>query len=115
MVIAGTHDIQGLQMMSAMDLELAVVYSEHSCAAGALFVFVFLNENGNVDFTQSAFLVLNRSTLLHYSPPHAGDYLVFVYDIEQDGTLQDGVGYPAVTTNFTMEWDREGLNWSCLL
>ena len=55
--------------MSEVDFELEVVYSENSRAAGALFALLFVNENGTVDFTKSAYVVLNRTTPLHYAPP----------------------------------------------
>ena len=97
-------------MTTAVDLEPAdtfAVYFENSCAAGALFVIMFVNDSGAVDFT---YLALNRTTPLHYTPPYPGQYRVFVYDIEQDGTLQNGVGYPAATTEFSIaQWDNEGL------
>ena len=109
----GTHDIQELQnKTSAMDvgsINLLAVYSEHSCAAGALFILLFVNDNGTVDFTRSAYLALNRTTSLDYTPPYSGQYQVFVYDIEQDGTLHNGVGYPAATTEFSIGQDREGM------
>ncbi len=59
-----------------------------------------------MDFT---YLALNRTTPVPYLPPYPGSYRVFVYDIEQDGTLENGVGYPAATTELTIEWDRQGV------
>ena len=95
----GTHDIQYfLTRSQSMDITVEIVYSEHSCAAGALIIFVFINDSRDVDFTKSAFLALSRSA----SPIlplglDLGQYKVFTYDIESDGTLAGGVGYPAVS------------------
>ena len=59
---------------------------------------MFIDDNGDVDFTRSALLALDRNTSLHHTLPfnlYPGQYRVFVYDIESDGTLSNGVGYPA--------------------
>ena len=86
------------------DISVTTLYSEHSDARGALFDFVFIDDNGDVDFNRSVLLALDRNTSLHHTLPfnlYPGQYRVFVYDIESDGTLSNGVGYPAVTSNFT--------------
>ena len=84
------------------------MYSKSSTASGALFSFVFITDSGDVDFSRSFFLALDRNTSHNYTLPfdlYPGHYRVHVYDIERDGTLHNGVGYPAVTeelfTNFT--------------
>ncbi len=46
-----------------------------------------------------SFLALSRTVSLSYALPFElppGQYGVLVYDIESDGTLFSGVGYPAV-------------------
>ncbi len=54
-----------------------------------------------VNFTRSVTLALDRNTSLDYVLPFelfpGRRYRMFVYDIEQDGTLRNGVGYPAIT------------------
>ena len=80
-------------------VKISTHYSKRSTASGALFSFVFLTEDGGVDFNRSVLLALDRSTSLNYTLPfnlHPGHYRVYVYDIEQDGTLSNGVLYPAV-------------------
>ena len=66
---------------------------------------MFIDDNGDVDFTRSVPLTLDRNTSLHHTLPfnllYPGQYRVFVYDIESDGTLSNGVGYPAVVNLFT--------------
>ena len=89
-------------------MSVSVVYSEHSCAAGALLIFVLVNDCGAVGFT---FLALNRTASLDYALPFdlpSGHYRVLVYDIESDGTLASGVGYPAVSTELVITDPTEG-------
>ena len=78
---------------------------------------MFIDDNGDVDFTRSVLLALDRNTSLHHTLPfnlYPGQYRVFVYDIESDGTLSNGVGYPAVTNrdyytiSFFNEIDEDG-------
>ena len=60
---------------------------------------MFIDDHGDVNFTRSVLLALDRNTSLHHTLPfdlYPGQYRVFVYDIESDGTLYNGVGYPAV-------------------
>ena len=101
-VSIGTHDILNATTTETDDdaIVITTLYSEHSDARGALFDFVFIDDNGDVDFTRSVLLALDRNTSLHHTLPfnlYPGQYRVFVYDIESDGTLSNGVGYPAVT------------------
>ena len=84
------------------------VYSDRSTASGALFSFVYITDNGDVDFGRSFFLALDRNTSRSHTLPfglYPGHYRVHVYDIACAGTLHNGVGYPAVTeelfTNLT--------------
>ena len=60
---------------------------------------VFLSLSDEVDPSRAAYLALSRMASLRHALPFslsAGGYRVFVYDIESDGTLASGVGYPAV-------------------
>ena len=82
---------------------ISTQFCKGSAVSGALFSFVFLTEDGGVDFNRSALLALDRNTSLNHTLPfnlHPGHYRVYVYDIEQDGTLSNGVQYPAVTNEF---------------
>ena len=96
-------------MVTAKMQEQAIVikalYSEHSTASGALFSFVF---SGDVDFRRSFLLALDRNTSHNYTLPfdlYPGHYRVYVYDIEHDGTLNNGVGYPAVIEELFPKFD----------
>ena len=100
--------------MDEQSVTLSAAYSEHSCAAGALLILVFINDNGAVGFT---FLALNRTasldhTLSFHMPP--GQYRVLVYDIESDGTLASGVGYPAVSTVLITSSTAQGNQLLCV-
>lgn len=76
---------------------------------------IFVNiDNEDVDFTKSAILTLDRNTsfnhrLSFHLPLEIGYYAVFVYDIESDGTLSNGVGYPASEVYLTVS-NSQGIN-----
>ena len=92
MVALETHDEKMLVFTT--------IYSDLCTASGALFSFVFITDSGDVDFSRSFLLALDRNTSHNHTLPfdlHPGHYRVYVYDIEHDGTLHNGVGYPAVT------------------
>jgi hypothetical protein len=75
-------------------INTSVTYSEHSTASGALFSFVYIAESGSVNFNKSFLLALDKNTSNH-TLLYPGHYQVYIYDIEHDGTLSNGVGYPA--------------------
>ena len=98
----GTHDVLNVMALQTEERAITVttVYSEHSTAKGALFGFVFITDSGDVDFGRSFLLALDRNTSHNHTLPfdlYPGHYRVYVYDIEHDGLLNNGVGYPAVT------------------
>ena len=75
---------------------LLTEYFRHSYESGALYLFRLA-----IDDTW-ALVALNREDSNHYTLPFrlpAGDYNVFVYDIEPNGTILSGVAYPAYTRN----------------
>ena len=101
-IYAGTHDIMDAAIIQNLNgsIVLTTVYSEYSTASGALFSFVFTTDSGDVDFSRSFLLALDRNTSHNHTLPfdlHPGHYRVYVYDIEYNRTLHNGVGYPAVT------------------
>ena len=95
----GTQGIINATVTETSDAILIMThYSEHSDASGALFSFVFIAENGDVDFTRSTLLALDRNTSLNHTLPfdlYPGRYRVYMYDIECNGTLSNGLQYPA--------------------
>ena len=102
---SGTHDIVGVVTSKAVNNAFVVstAYSNISTARGAMYSFVFINDScGNVDFSRSFLLALDRNTSHNHTLRvpfrlYPGHYRVHVYDIEHDGMLNNGVGYPAVT------------------
>jgi hypothetical protein len=78
-------------------INTSVTYFEHSTASGALFSFVYIAESGRVNFNRSFLLALDKNTSNHTLPfnLYPGHYQVFIYNIEHDRTLSNGVGYPA--------------------
>ena len=104
-IVIGTHDILNATTTETDDdaIVITTLYSEHSDARGALFDFVFIDDNGDVNFTRSVLLAMDRNASLNHTLSlnlYPGQYKVFFYDIESDGTLSNGVSYPAVTDNY---------------
>ena len=78
---------------------------------GVLIIFLFINEDRSINFSRSSYLSLDRNTSLNYTLPDdltPGLYHVFAYDIEHDGRLHNGVGYPASTDQFTIAGNSQG-------
>jgi hypothetical protein len=99
-------------VMPGNQVALSAHYHDYSAAKGALFCFVFITESGGVDFSRSAFfLLLDRNASYSHTLPfdlHMGHYRLFVYDIELNGTLSTGVGYPADEDNITSTGEGHG-------
>ena len=97
---SGTHDVVSAVFSEGI---IQTLYLENSKASGALFMLMYTNGEV-IDFTKSAYLALDRNASLHYALTVSldpGHYEVLVYDIERDGLLFSGVGYPAITTEFS--------------
>ena len=95
----GTHDILGA-IASQTDRKVTVtsVYFDHSTASGALFSFVFITDSGDVDFSRSFLLALDRNTSHNHTLPfdlYPGHYRVHAYM-----TLN-------MMEHSTMEWDTQ--------
>ena len=75
----------------------AAVTYEPDCnaALGALFSFAFTTDTGTVDFSRTTLLPLDRNSSALSLYLSLGQYRVLVYDIEQDGVLNNGPSYPA--------------------
>ena len=94
-ILLGTHDI--ITATASNGTRITTQYFENSTAFGALYVLVFITDEEEVDFV---ILAIDRETSRDYTLPFSlfsREYRVYVYDIEQDGTLPSGVSYPAVT------------------
>ena len=78
-----------------------IQYLENTRARGSL-VLLMLTSSGKVDFSKSLYLALNRESTLDYtlsSPLSLGWYIFSVYDIEENGTVQGHIAYPAFSQN----------------
>ena len=71
---------------------------------GALYIFIFINEDRSIDFKKSIYLPLDRSSSHNYTLPDIspGQYQISVYDIGRDETFYDSVNYPANTDIFSI-------------
>ena len=108
---AGTHDIMDVLVNSnGNTIEVVVTFFAESTARGAVMNCVSVNDSGEINITSSVLLTLERinSTAITSFNLYPGQYQVFVYDIEQDGTLSSGVGYPAVTDQLLVSGNRNG-------
>ena len=104
---SGTHDIQNATVFGNSVLNIVTEYFKHSNASGALYTFVFLDGSN-----RAVYLALDRSTSLNHTLPFslsAGRVAVSVYDIESDGTLASGVGYPAVSRELVISATTQGI------
>ena len=108
---AGTHDIMDILVNSnGNTIEVVVTFFAESTARGAVMNCVSVNDSGEINITSSVLLTLERinSTAITSFNLNTGQYQVFDYDIEQDGTLSLGVGYPAVTNQLLVSGNRNG-------
>ena len=94
----GTHSIDNVMVTAIEDdtVRASVTYTpDCNAALGALFSFTFITDSGTVDFSRTTLLPLDRNSSafpIHLSP---GQYRVHVYDIEQNGVLNNDPNYPA--------------------
>ena len=108
---AGTHDIMDVLVNSNGNIiEVVVTFFAVSTARGAVMNCVSVNDSGEINITSSVLLTLERinSTAITSFSLYPGQYQVFVYDIEQDGTLSSGIGYPAITDQLLVSGNRNG-------
>ena len=73
----------------------------------------FMDVSGAADLTRAAYLALDRNTSRSHTLPFSlsvGRVAVLVYDIESDGTLASGVGYPAVDREVVIINSTSGSN-----
>ena len=92
-------------------VEIVTVFCDESEASGVLLSFVFLNEDGSVDSSKCALLVLDNSQGLHYVPleVHHGQYMIHMYDIGANGMLSGTtVLSPALTDKLYATEDGTG-------
>ncbi len=110
---SGSHDIRDVAVIEEdSGITVETDYFEHSSASGALFIFVPLDDSGAADLTRAVYLTLDRNTSHNHTLPFSlsgGRTAIFVYDIENDGTLVSGEGYPAVNTEQVTNDTTQGM------
>lgn len=105
LITTGSHDIveAGIHMNP---LSIQTEYLLGSQAAGGLFSFLFIDENGAIDFTKSTYLCLDKNTSQSYVLPFTQSpelYVISAYDIEEGGLLYSGEAYPATTSRHVIQ------------
>ena len=106
----GTHDVVTASIENGTQT-IHIQYLENTHARGSL-VLLMLTSSGKVDFSKSHYLALDRESSRDYtlsSPLSSGWYIFSVYDIEENGTVQGHIAYPAFSQNhFVMENTQGG-------
>ena len=98
----GTHDIQtaSISEIASGEVEASISFTPGSLARGALLII-----HGGVGTGKSSLLLpFGRDMTINYTLSiglTTGQFKTFWYDIEGDGTLTNGVNYPAVTGELT--------------
>ena len=89
------HDVS--EVIINVDVKIITAnFSPNSSACGALIYFIFISDVGEVDLVKSAALIVDKSASSRIPRRlYPGYYEVYAYDIEEGGTVEGGVGYPA--------------------
>ena len=92
--------------------EVIVNFFADSTTRGAVMNYASISASGVVNFTSSVLLTLERinDTATTFIDLYPGEYSVYFYDIEQDGQLSLGEGYPAVTDQVLASGNKQGYN-----
>ena len=108
MVILSTHGIRNISSRAKVNgLHITINYFTNSSTRGVILIFLCINTNGFMDFIELIYLPLDRNGS-HEHRVSPGSFLVLAYDIESDGTLLDGVSYPASTNNLPISGSCRG-------
>ena len=107
----GTYDVVNSRIHTN-PLRIHTEFLPNSNAAGVLYGFYYIGENG-IDFSRSVYFSLSRNDSLSYelpSPLSIGVYYIHTYVIGQDGLLNSGENFPATTQVFSGEGDSQSIN-----
>ena len=96
-VYVGSYDVQSIAVDSPAPnaVTLNASYLENSPAMGVVFVLLFTDDAGSVNFTKSLYLVLDKvesSGFIQHDVTR-GEYRVVAFDVESNGRLTNS---PAV-------------------
>ena len=84
---------------------VTISYVENTKAKGALCILISVHDR-RVDFNSSLFVFIRRNEELSIAMPHylrPGQYDVISYDVESNGKLLPGVGYPAYVQKISVD------------
>ena len=89
---AATYDIFDLDAISsvASQLDFSVSFIQETRAQGAFMSFLFRENNGITNFTNSLLFIINRATAAatnQLTPLPMGNYLAQAYDLEANGEI----------------------------
>ena len=89
-MFAATYDISDLDATSsvASRIDLSLSFIQETTAQGAFMSFMFREINGQTNFNNSLFFIINRSTAAatnQLTPLPMGNYLAQAYDLEANG------------------------------
>ena len=112
-VCIGTTGVQNI-LVNSCDVpncvNLTATYSRNTMAQGVLFTLIPISGNV-VDFNNSVSIVLNRTASINsntFSDIAAGDYMISAYDVESNKLLNQGINFPATTTDVSVSGDDTG-------
>ena len=90
-VYVGSYDVQSIAVDSPAPnaVTLNASYLENSPAVGVVFVLLFTDDAGSVNFTKSLYLVLNNMESNGFIQHNVtrGEYSVVAFDVESNGRL----------------------------
>lgn len=116
----GSHDIANATARESGEDQVNVQteYFKYPTASGALYGLIFITDIGAVDLKRSDFLAFDRNISHNHTLPFnlsPRRYSVIVYDIEANGTLLSGIGYPAVIDELLILENSHGTRCMCII
>ena len=114
--MTGTHGVKDVTIDDTPHKVTTTEYFESSTNKGVFLIFLFTNGT-SIDFSKSFYHAPDRNASHYYTLPDdltPGLYHVHAYDIESDGTLNNGEGYPADRNNFSFTGHSQGAGLSTI-
>ena len=86
----GTHDVTAATTSVLGSERVKITYARHSNARGALFIFGFITNSGDVDFNISFLIALDRSTSHNHTLPFDlyPEYMFMTLNMMQNSTME---------------------------
>lgn len=104
---AGTYDVNGITVENSSQpntMELGASFVQDSPSQGVLFVLLWTEDGGGVDYSRSMFLAVRKSMADEHVRGNItrGHYTVLAFDIEEDGRVESGQNSPAAMKNVSI-------------